>query len=460
MKEKKTSKAGGIEMRDKSLIDLRVMGDNLIGKDDVKAEEILLSLINFKDINPIDLHFTYNSLIKLCYRKRNENDYLERCIEYCQKDIEIFTQFEQASIEEELSRNKQMLTMYEPNDERYIELKQEIDRYKWSAPNIPSIDRLIIIYEKQRKFEDAISICEKALTLNLNTYQKEELNDRLARLEDKQQNPPLVKKVTKDIEPPSLSDNQLELILNKENPQSNNFMITFSKSTSKNFNRALFLAKDADYYYETIDENNETIYQAIFKPENHLAFITLYELIGKWKSTFVFKNGKIIDRKKLGQINYCFGDKLRSASESFCYGASMFTENPFGCHRLMIHSGQKPWYQWISYADRKFVYIDKASMKKQIDEKANTFHLCPAFDYNNIIQALDELPDKIEKKSELYKKLYSESSVNQIILPNMKFDNGDTVDIADSKKLNKQSGCLNTTLIIFALLTTAIIKII
>lgn len=200
------------------------------------------------------------------------------------------------------------------------------------------------------------------------------------------------------------NDKKLTDVLDNEN-----FMITFSKSPSKNFNRALFLAKEkSDHFFVSEDEGQE-IFQAVYQPENYLNFIMLYELISNWKSTFIFKNGEMIDKKTLAQINYCYGDKIRSHDDSFCFGASMFTENPFGCHRLMIHSGQRPWHKWKRFEDREYVYIDKEGMKKQINAKAKTFGICPAFNYDNIISTLEKLPNKIDKKSKLYNDLYNPS---------------------------------------------------
>ena len=222
-----------------------------------------------------------------------------------------------------------------------------------------------------------------------------------------------------------------------------NFKITFSKSTSKNFDRAIYLARQSDHFLISEDDSGNEVYQAIYKPSNYLSFITLYELIKGWKSTFVFKGNQMMDRKILGQVNYCYGDKLRSNSESFCYGASMFTENPFGCHRLMIHSGQRPWYRWVKEETSNHVFIDKEAMKKQIDEKAQVYRHCPAFNYNNIITKLNELPDKINKNSSYYRSL-----------TNREYDGNITITLdVEKPNLNtsKKTGCLSSAIIFISL---------
>jgi len=277
----------------------------------------------------------------------------------------------------------------------------------FTPPRFPSFQRLAIIYERLGKYDEAIKICEKALKYGLVDGTKSGFEGRIERLKKRINNPPKSKKPVSDNTIRKHTELQSTIVEFARNRSiENGFMITFSKSTSSNFDRALFLAEQADNF-NSMTHNNQEIYQAEFRPENYLNFITLYELIKDWKSTFVFKNGEMIDRKILGQINYCYGDKLRSNNDSFCYGASMFTENPFGCHRLMIHSGQWPWYEWRKGEDNRYIYIDKDAMLKKINEKATTFRLCPAFNYDSIVNVLNELPDKIDKKSKLYKDLYT-----------------------------------------------------
>ena len=54
------------------------------------ADKLLNEAIKRK-ANHIDLHYTYNYLIDLCYKHRNEGpEWLEQCINYCLADIEIF----------------------------------------------------------------------------------------------------------------------------------------------------------------------------------------------------------------------------------------------------------------------------------------------------------------------------------------------------------------------------------
>lgn len=168
--------------------------------------------------------------------------------------------------------------------------------------------------------------------------------------------------------------------------------LSFGKSTSSNYDKAVVLAKAAPQYHEQIDNGN-ILHQAIYssKPSEYLSFIMLYELVGGWKSSFVIINGKLTDRKIVGKLNYCYGDRCRSGNSRFCYGASYMTENPFGCHRLQISATNTPWWSFYEKQGRLWV-LNKVSMKGRIDSYAAIYQACPAFDYDNIISELEKLP--------------------------------------------------------------------
>lgn len=173
--------------------------------------------------------------------------------------------------------------------------------------------------------------------------------------------------------------------------------LSFGKSSSSNYGKAVALAKAAPQYYEQT-VNNMIIHQAIYssKPSEYLNFIMLYELVGGWKSAFVIINGALIDRKIIGKLNYCYGDKCRSGNKKFCFGASYMTENPFGCHRLQISATNTPW--WSFYKKQGLFWVlDKIAIKNRIDSYAAIYKICPCFDYDSILSALDKLPSTLSQ---------------------------------------------------------------
>ena len=175
--------------------------------------------------------------------------------------------------------------------------------------------------------------------------------------------------------------------------------VSFSRSSSSNFSRAIYLAKNADYFLQT-DFSGQDIFQAFYRsnPTSYLNFIQLYELISNWKSTFVMINGQLVDRKLVSGLNYCYGDRCRSGRSDFCFGASMFTKNPFGCHRLQISAFNNPWWSF-SHLQNNMYYIHKNESANHIREYKTLYTLCPSYpgdDYIN--KVINDLPDKLTQE--------------------------------------------------------------
>ena len=175
-----------------------------------------------------------------------------------------------------------------------------------------------------------------------------------------------------------------------------NISISFGKSSSSNYERAIFLAKESSNYYES-GEGKNIVHQATYSAnsDSYLAFIKLYQLVGSWKSCFIFINGEITDKKIIGKLNYCYGDKCRSGNDKFCYGASEYTLNPFGCHRLQISNSNTPWWS-IGYLDSYGIWhVDKKTILEKINQHYIPYKNCPSFSYDKVIQILNQLPDTI-----------------------------------------------------------------
>lgn len=177
--------------------------------------------------------------------------------------------------------------------------------------------------------------------------------------------------------------------------------ISFGRSRSENFPQALGLARMAPKYLEHTVEGR-AIHQSVFssKPTEYLAFVKLYELVSSWKSCFVVINGQMVDRKIVGGLNYCYGDRCRSGNPEFCYGASYMTENPFGCHRIQISACNNPWWTFGKFNSKGIWLVDKKTMLKRILEYSEPYRLCPAFSIDSVLEALKNLPDNINPKKD------------------------------------------------------------
>lgn len=128
------------------------------GYGSVEAEEAHHRANISRARNEIDLHFAHAGMIEFTYR--NRETHLERCIEFCQKDIEL-----------------------------YPKLRAEWARKNPQYPSVgaSSFQRLAIICEKQGNIDDAIKICELAISYNLKDSTKGGFQSRLSKLQKKKE---------------------------------------------------------------------------------------------------------------------------------------------------------------------------------------------------------------------------------------------------------------------------------
>lgn len=263
--------------------------------------------------------------------------------------------------------------------------------------------RPAIILEKQKNYKDAIKVCKKALgnmdIMTPPTAQAAivEFNKRIERLNKKIGR---LDKVTTQKTNNNIESKMPVEVRSLDRIKGWHVSISFGKSTSKNFSRALAMAKSSPQYIESFDEANNPIYQAIYGPTEYLEFIALYELISQWKSTFAFMNGEMVDRKIVGNINYCYGDKLRSGKSDFCYGASQFTENPFGCHRAQMHRYNDPWHSFGIMDTAGVFHVDIEKIISELRNRLIPYKHCPALNMNDILDRATRLPRTINPRKQ------------------------------------------------------------
>ena len=285
--------------------------------------------------------------------------------------------------------------------------------------------RPAIVLEKLKEYEKAIEVCDLVLN-NLTNFEK--VDQEMAIEEFTKRKERLLKKLSKSATESSnniIKKNvsstpnivNVEDTLSKEIVYPNWYIsISFGESKSQSFAQAVALAQMAPQFIINNVEGKK-LYQAIYsdKPNEYLHFIKLYELVSNWKSCFVVLNGKIMDRKIIGKLNYCYGDKCRSGKSDFCYGASEMTENPFGCHRLQISSYNNPWTSFGQYDTSGVFHIDKIAIKNRIMDYSTPYLDCPCFSMDKVLEVLDKLPNKINKTNNYNSSYESKMSLDELL---------------------------------------------
>jgi hypothetical protein len=271
----------------------------------------------------------------------------------------------------------------------------------------PAYDRLISIYLQTGEIDEAIRVCELGISRGDRTGFTGGFKQKIESIK-KKANTIVQKKFAPQVDRSSTTKQQ---VLDISLPVSDwEIMVSFMKTRSDLFDQAVMLAKLAPKYIET-QSNGKAIYQASYSHEtkDYLKYVKLYELIKNWKSCNVFINNKLVDRKVIGSINYCYGDRCRSGNPDFCDGASEMTANPFGCHRLQISAANHPWLSFIIPQTDGSLKINKGGMKERIDSFARIYSLCPVFSYPRILQRLKDLPDRLYPDE--YRELLSNSGI-------------------------------------------------
>lgn len=279
---------------------------------------------------------------------------------------------------------------------------------------MPPIEKYILLLRSHGEYEKAIEICDFAIDFGVPSHGEEYFQKKKSLLSkdiEKRDNPKTENKVNKKNKQKRTTDNTKEdnlPSLNTTNISKSNLLdkwnisISFGKSTSSNYNRAVFLAKQAPLYDET-GEGKEIAHQAIYSSSesDFLSFINLYELVGKWKSTFIFINGNLVNKKDVGELKYCYGDRCRSGNKDFCFGASEFTINPFGCHRLQVSLGNHPWWTFGEFDNNDIWHIDKKAILERFESQEKPYSdICPVFYKDRILAALEALPETIDIKKD------------------------------------------------------------
>ena len=76
----------------------------------------------------------------------------------------------------------------------------------------------------------------------------------------------------------------------------------------------------------------------------------------------------------------------------------MFTDNPFGCHRLQISAFNHPWYSFGTVVNNRYIQLDKKQIIERAKSYAEIYKFCPKFDWKRIEQRINSLPDQIDMR--------------------------------------------------------------
>lgn len=215
--------------------------------------------------------------------------------------------------------------------------------------------------------------------------------------------------------------------------------VEFQHSSSKTLPQILKLAKTIEGFSEEQDENGNPVYQVTFGPLGVLDFDKIYSKVKSWKGTLIYINGQIVTRAEVAKWLICYRDKIQylDSQPLFCWGASTFTANIFGCHRTKIRDTDWNWNScWYSIGeldDCGIFHVDKQRIVELIIQNLKPYRICPALNPKHLELGMRLIPDTINPREDSRWKYYSLSDGNPIgVIPSTEvlFGEGYTVPMS------------------------------
>lgn len=126
---------------------------------DVDMEKTLLKDLISKKDDAVDRHFSLIVLQDFYYKYRDVDvKYVEKCIVACIEDINSLATVQIEYRKQEIERIK-MSSKFHSKDE----IDAKIVNVESFLGRIPAFNRLVVIYEKNKKYNDALNVCDQAI---------------------------------------------------------------------------------------------------------------------------------------------------------------------------------------------------------------------------------------------------------------------------------------------------------
>lgn len=175
-------KAGAIPVESKPTT---LKAEKKVPEFDAAQEQQLLHELKSKSRRTLDKHFCYIALQEFYYKYRDlDEKYLQKCIDYCMKDISLLPEVQSSYRKEELARIDSIASFY--SKEELAERRKEVEYFNGT---IPAFYRLAVIYEKIKDFESAINICNQAIDYyrSIGMEESTAFRERREKLDNKRQ---------------------------------------------------------------------------------------------------------------------------------------------------------------------------------------------------------------------------------------------------------------------------------
>jgi len=168
----------------------------------------------------------------------------------------------------------------------------------------------------------------------------------------------------------------------------------------------LELTKNLKQFSEAQDANDAPLYEASFGSLDITDFDVIYQKVKTWAGTQVYVNDEVIPLSDVSKWLICYRDKIKflKSQPLFCWGASSFTANIFGCHRTKIRDAGWSWNNcWFSLGELDnsgTFHVDKNRIVALITDNLKPYYICPSLNPTFLMAGLKIIPDTINPRSD------------------------------------------------------------
>ncbi len=126
-------------------------------------------------------------------------------------------------------------------------------------------------------------------------------------------------------------------------------------------------------------------------------FEMFHEALRTRQAYTITVNGQSVDENFFSEWFQCYKRFLKTTNSQYCYGASPFTFNFFGCHKLYMKDVakqlEKCWFQYGSLDQNSSLFlVDKDQIARQIRSHLSHCGFCPALTQEKLLVGMALIP--------------------------------------------------------------------
>ena len=182
-----------------------------------------------------------------------------------------------------------------------------------------------------------------------------------------------------------------------------NVEISFGKSSSPNFSKAVKICENIPTY--SLEGDGKLVLYKVMLPITEVdLIINLFDLVGSWKSSKMLINGHLSTKKALTYYGVgCYRNRQKAYElEQFCFGDKEHDNNIWGCKKLNMPISEwgGGWLEYGEFDNSGVWHFNKDRIQHELELALKENELCPVLDRKRVLETLKKLPNTINPKND------------------------------------------------------------